>query len=114
MVRKIEDYLVVGKDYFVPCISIPDKFASGYLLLEKGWLPVFSSSHVDIKTAFAVDDEDRLNPIEGAAHYHVDVRFIQSDLPMGMSIGISAQIISNLMELDDEFALAINITSIIF
>lgn len=87
MKKKLPDLLVTGNSYWVPCIPIPDEFTSLYLTLEDGWLPVLSPAHIDRESV----SEDRLLE-QNDLHFHVDVRFLKSDIPIGGSIGVSAKI----------------------
>jgi Rieske [2Fe-2S] domain len=112
----LPDSLVIGAYYLVPCIPAPEKTLDLWATIEDGWLPVFSQSHVDPETAAIknadddteeddddivedaddnIDDEvntNSLDELNTVAHYHIDIRFLKSELPIGGSIGIPASV----------------------
>jgi nitrite reductase/ring-hydroxylating ferredoxin subunit len=99
--KSLPDLLVKNDYYLVPCIPIPDKLSHLYLSLEDGWLPVLTPSHIDRETAFKTDAQGRVVDVDEALHFHIDVRFIKSDLPVGGSVGVSAKLFALILELCD-------------
>jgi Rieske [2Fe-2S] domain len=98
MQASLPDLLVKNEHYLVACIPIPDKLAHLYLSLEDGWLPVLTPAHVDRETDIE-NIEGQLIEAEDALHYHIDVRFISSDLPIGGSIGVPVKSLAIFLDL---------------
>jgi hypothetical protein len=96
MKRSLPDLLIKDEYYWVPCIPIPDKLVPFYLNLEDGWLPVLGQPHIDGET---ISEDDAENVY--ALHHHVDVRFINVDLPIGGSIGVPVNLFAHLLDLWD-------------
>lgn len=103
MKKSLPALLVKDNHYWVPCIPIPDIFSKSfsYLSLEDGWVPVLSAPHIDRETAFTIDTEGQQIESPHALHYHVDVRFIKADLPIGGSVGVSAKLFGSLLDVFD-------------
>lgn len=98
---KIPNLLVKNDYYLVPCVPIPEKLASLYLSYEDGWVPVLIPPHIDHETAFRTTEDGQVIPVETSFHFHVDMRFIKSDLPLGGSVGVSVKMIAMSFDLCD-------------